>query len=82
MIKGVCGLAYDCKNADALADFMVHCLVGKKKFQVADGRHCVLRRDGYLFSGHRRLCRTCLAMGKWKTTIATYISLVEVLTDI
>lgn len=51
MIKGVCGLAYDCKNADALADFMVHCLVGKKKFQVADGRHCVFRRDGYLFSG-------------------------------
>lgn len=48
MIKGVCGFAYDCKNADALADFYGTLLGWKKKFQVADGQHCVLRRDGYL----------------------------------
>lgn len=48
MIKGVCGFAYDCKNADALADFY-GTLLGWKK-EISGGGWAALRSpQGWLF---------------------------------
>ena len=49
MIKGVCGFAYDCKNADALADFY-GTLLGWKK-EISGGGWAALRSpQGWLFA--------------------------------
>lgn len=49
MINNICGFAYDCKNADALADFYVT-LLGWKK-EISGGGWAALRSpQGWLFA--------------------------------
>ena len=49
MIKGVCGFAYDCKNADALADFYA-ALLGWEKEISGEGWAALRSPQGWLFA--------------------------------
>ena len=49
MIKEICGFAYDCKNADALADFYV-ALLGWKKEMSGGGWAALRSPQGWLFA--------------------------------
>jgi len=49
VIKGVCGFAYDCKNADALADFYA-ALLGWEKEISGEGWAALRSPQGWLFA--------------------------------